>query len=113
MVGLARRRLMGLQGRGGAGGGHATHARPVDPQDEDTIVLQSIKPAAAAFGVAEDAKSMARRPRRRWHVVVHFLAADSPDIVVPATAVLTGAQGGGHSPRAAVLLGPHQAVQPR
>jgi hypothetical protein len=41
-----------------------------------------------------------------------LLAADSPDVVVPATAVLTGAQGGGHSPRAAVLPGPHQAVQP-
>jgi hypothetical protein len=44
----------------------------LDLQDEDTIVLRSIEPAAAAFGVAEDAESMARRPRRRWRVVLHF-----------------------------------------
>jgi hypothetical protein len=38
------------------------------------------------------------------------VAVDAAEVVAPAAAVLAGAQGRGHGPRAPVLAGPHQAL---
>ncbi|CAM0882847.1 unnamed protein product [Alopecurus aequalis] len=95
-----------LRGRGGAGGGHA------GPAGRRHHCAAECRAGRGDPGDAEAA--VTGRARGRWRVVIVVaVAVDPPDLVVPAAAVLAGAQGGGHGPRAAVLAGPHQAVQPQ
>jgi hypothetical protein len=76
----------------------------LDLEDDDTIVLRSVKPDGAALG---SMRLPAVRPSDIADGGVSSsssVAVDSPDVGVPADEVLAGARSGGQGPRAAVLV---------